>query len=103
MNICDYKFCTPFPEMSRLTSARRNIVVKSGMRENQEEDFQSTTPLLAARLELLFINSEENFENKLQRQQEMLAAEKEALDRRFGTIEAQLQTFATKHFKSFFS
>ena len=51
--------------------------------------------MLATRLKLLFTRLEENFENKLQRQQEILAAEKEALNRRFGAIEAQLQTFAT--------
>ena len=51
--------------------------------------------MLATSLELLFTRLEENFENKLQRQQEILAAEKEALNRRFGAIEAQLQTFVT--------
>ena len=51
--------------------------------------------MLATSLELLFTRLEENFENKLQRQQEILAAEKEALERRFLAIEAQLQTFVT--------
>ena len=62
-----------------------------------EEDFQPTTPVeVPDRLEQLFSRLEKNLDQKLQKQQELMAAEKEAMNRRFGAIEAQLQTFATK-------
>ena len=81
--------------MSRPTSARRNTGVRSGM--NQEEDFQPTTPVeVPDRLEQLFSRLEQNLDQKLQKQQELMAAEKEAMNRRFGAIKAQLQIFATK-------
>ena len=81
--------------MSKPTSARCNIGVRSGM--NQEEDFQPTTPMEAPdRLEQLFWRLEQNFEQKLQKLQELMAAEKEAMNRRFVAIESQLEVFATK-------
>ena len=64
---------------------------------NQEEDFQPTTPVeVPDRLEQLFSRLEKNLDQKLQKQQELMAAEKEAVNRRFVAIEAQLQIFAIK-------
>ena len=81
--------------MSRPTSARRNIGVRSGI--NQKEDFHPTTPVeVPDRLEQLFSRLEQNLDQKLQKQQELMVAEKEAMNMRFGAIEAQLQIFATK-------
>ena len=80
--------------MPRPSSSRRNTGVRSGL---PEEDFQPTTPVeVPDRLEQLFSRLEKNLDQKLQKQQELMAAEKEAMNRRFGAIEAQLQTFATK-------
>ena len=102
--------------MSRPISARRNIGVRSGIAENQEGDILSTTPVEADWLERLFSRLKENLDYKLQKQQELeerleqvrsqiarkeTAAEKEALDRRFGAIKVQLQTFVTKFRKIF--
>ena len=80
--------------MSRPTSARRNTGVRSGI---PEEDYQPTTPVeVPDRLEQLLSRLEKNLDQKLQKQQELMATEKEAMNMRFGAIEAQLQTFATK-------
>ena len=76
------------------TSSRRNTGVRSGM---PEEDFQPTTPVdVPDCLEHLFSRLEKNLDQKLQKQQELMAAEKQAMTRRFGAIDAQLQIFATK-------
>ena len=81
--------------MSRPTSARRNIGVRSGI--NQKEDFQPTTPVeVLDRLEQLFSRLEQTLDQKLQKQQELLAAERVAMHSRFEAIDAQLQIFATK-------
>ena len=48
------------------------------------------------RLEQLFSRLEQNLDQKLQKLQELMAAEKEAMNRRFVAIEAQLRIFATK-------
>ena len=80
--------------MSRPTSARPNTCVRSGM---WEEDLRPTTPVeVPDRLKQLLLRLEKNLDQKLQKQQELMAADKETMNRRFGAIEAQLQTFATK-------
>ena len=70
------------PTMSKPTTTMRNIGVRSGM--NQKEDFHPTTPVEAPdRLEQLFSRLEQNLDQKLQKLQELMAAEKEAMNRRF--------------------
>ena len=64
---------------------------------NQEEDFLPTTPVEAPdRVEQLFSRLEQNLDQKLQKLQELMAAEKEAMNRSFVAMEAQLQIFSTK-------